>query len=452
VRFNREEKMMSKLIPGNQKHLTLSDRIEIEKCLKENLAFKEIAKMLCKDPTTISKEIKLHRQFRERGYKTGNTCKHSRTCKVRNLCKNGSKCDRACSACRMRKCNRLCPDYAKDDCKALMRAPYVCNGCRRVANCRLDRYYYRAEYAYKAYTALRREARLGVNATEDEIAVMNEVVTAGLMKGQSVAHIAATNSEVIRCTEKTIYNYIAGGYFTADNFSLPRKLHFKPRKSDKLKEEQRLKILEGRRYTDFIAYMAENDVHVTEMDTVHGGEGTNKVLLTMHHSSSCLLLAFLMDACTQSEVVDVFDEIERKMTPEVFAKTFPVFLTDRGSEFLCAELLERSIDGGMRTKVFFCDPNAPFQKGRLEHSHSLIRRFFPKLSAYNNGKLNTFDCMSQKKITLMVNHINSHARDSLGGSTPMFLANAILNEKVIEALGLELIQPDKVTLKPALLK
>jgi hypothetical protein len=44
---------MSRYIPGNQKHLTLEDRKYIEKSLNEGLAFKEIARYLCKDPTTI---------------------------------------------------------------------------------------------------------------------------------------------------------------------------------------------------------------------------------------------------------------------------------------------------------------------------------------------------------------------------------------------------------------
>ena len=443
---------MSKLIPGNQKHLTLSDRIEIEKGLKEGMPFKEIAKILCKDPTTVSKEIKLHRQFRERAYKVANTCKHSRTCKTKNLCQNGNKCDRACSACRMHKCNKVCPDFTPDACDTLKRAPFVCNGCRKNTNCRLDRYHYRAEYAHRGYKALLHEARVGVNATEAEIAAMDEIVSPGLKKGQSVAHIVATNKGSITCSEKTIYNYLTGGYFTADNFALPRKLHFKPRKPQGEKEEKRLKALEGRRYTDFTAYIAERHLPVTEMDTVHGGEGTKKVLLTMQPCSSCLLLPFLLDACTQDEVVRAFDEIERAITPEVFAKTFPVFLVDRGSEFLCPDLLERSIDGGLRTKVFFCDPNAPFQKGTLEQSHSLIRRFFPKKSAYNDGRHNSFDNMTQQKITLMANHINSHSRDSLGGLAPMFLGGLMFDPKVIEALGLAFIPDDEVTLKPALLK
>lgn len=48
---------MSKYIPGNQKHLTLNDRIYIENELSKGATFKDIAAFLCKDPTTISKRL-----------------------------------------------------------------------------------------------------------------------------------------------------------------------------------------------------------------------------------------------------------------------------------------------------------------------------------------------------------------------------------------------------------
>lgn len=444
---------MSKLIPGNQKHMTMSDRIEIEKRLKENMPLKEIAKILCKDPTTISKEIKQHRQFRARKMDNGNHCRQKGTCKIRNLCNNGNKCDRTCNDCRMRKCNRLCDGFTPDVCDTLKRAPHVCNGCRKTTNCRrLDQYFYRAEYAHKEYEALRREARIGINATPDEIAVMNETISSGVKKGQSVAHIIATNSDSITCTEKTVYNYIDGGYFSIGNIDLVKKLRYKPRKSQKAEKERRMAILDGRRYQDFTRFISENEVRVTEMDTVHGGEGTKKSLLTMQIVGMRLLLAFLLDSCTQEEVIRVFDKIEKDMSPAIFRKTFPCIITDRGPEFLDAEMIESSIDGGKRTRLFYCDPNAPFQKPHLEKCHTHIRAFFPKMSAYATGKLNSFDGMSQERITLMVNHINSLARDSLGGVSPMFLATTMLDPKMTEALGLELVQPDNVTLKPTLLK
>ena len=39
---------MSKYIPGNQKHLTLDDRIYIQNELSKGTSFKDIARFLCK--------------------------------------------------------------------------------------------------------------------------------------------------------------------------------------------------------------------------------------------------------------------------------------------------------------------------------------------------------------------------------------------------------------------
>lgn len=45
----------------NHKHLTKDDRDYIEEALNQNMTMKDIADFLAKDPTTISKEVKLHR-------------------------------------------------------------------------------------------------------------------------------------------------------------------------------------------------------------------------------------------------------------------------------------------------------------------------------------------------------------------------------------------------------
>ena len=60
--------------------------------------------------------------------------------------------------------------------------------------------------------------------------------------------------------------------------------------------------------------------------------------------------------------------------------------------------------------------------------------------------------MTQKYITLAVNHINSTARGSLNGRTPFELASMLLDEKLFKLLRLEPVEPDQVLLKPALLK
>ena len=44
---------------GNQNHLTFEQRVEIEKGLTENKSFSQIAKIIDKDPSTVSKEVRL---------------------------------------------------------------------------------------------------------------------------------------------------------------------------------------------------------------------------------------------------------------------------------------------------------------------------------------------------------------------------------------------------------
>ena len=94
---------MSNLIPGNQKHLTLDDRKFIEDSLNEGLSFKEIAKYLCKDPTTISKEIRLHRvddiQPKRIFNNPHNFCTRRFRCKRTNVCEKIILCDIKCSSC-----------------------------------------------------------------------------------------------------------------------------------------------------------------------------------------------------------------------------------------------------------------------------------------------------------------------------------------------------------------
>ena len=57
---SRRRIIMSKYIPGNQKHLTLNDRIYTENELAKGTSFKDITAFLCKDPTTISKKVRAH--------------------------------------------------------------------------------------------------------------------------------------------------------------------------------------------------------------------------------------------------------------------------------------------------------------------------------------------------------------------------------------------------------
>lgn len=49
---------MSNLIPGNKKHFTLKDREYIKQVLNKHKAFREIARFLYKNLSTISNEVR----------------------------------------------------------------------------------------------------------------------------------------------------------------------------------------------------------------------------------------------------------------------------------------------------------------------------------------------------------------------------------------------------------
>ena len=152
---SRRRSIMSKYIPGNQKHLTLNDRIYIE---TKGTPFKDIAAFLCKDPTTISKEIRTHRlsDWYHKGtfYNAKNFCIHRYHCQKTNACGKILLCDIKCASCPT--CNQTCKDFEKERCKRLDKVPYVCNGCTKKTNhCTIaHKYYYNGCAADRKYREL----------------------------------------------------------------------------------------------------------------------------------------------------------------------------------------------------------------------------------------------------------------------------------------------------------
>ncbi len=124
---------MSKYIPGNQKHLSLKDREYIQKQLSLGDSFKDIARFLCKDPTTISKEVRKHRisdWYHKGSFNNAhNFCVHRYKCKKTNACEKILICGVYCASCPT--CNTTCKSFVRERCNRLDRAPYVCNGCKK---------------------------------------------------------------------------------------------------------------------------------------------------------------------------------------------------------------------------------------------------------------------------------------------------------------------------------
>ena len=203
------------------------------------------------------------------------------------------------------------------------------------------------------------------------------------------------------------------------------------------------KYRETRTYDDFLAYMRKHpDTNYVEMDTVLGKQG--KRMLTMLFVQQNLMLIFLMRDGKASSVVEHFDWLTSTLGIKTFRKLFPVILTDNGSEFKYTLEMERTIEGAHRTKIFYCDPQASWQKAHIEKNHEYIRYVIHK------GK--SLDSYTQEDFTLLANHINNTKRFQYNGKAPIELATSDEFRDLLHKTGIHPIPADDVMLKPLLLR
>ena len=152
----------------------------------------------------------------------------------------------------------------------------------------------------------------------------------------------------------------------------------------------------------------------------------------------------MLNRCTPGEVRMVFDRMERRLGTCEFLTLFKYILTDRGVEFGRPDDLETGIEGIQRTSIYYCDPMRSGQKGGIEQANTMLRMVLPKGSS--------FEFLTQWDVNLIVNHINSTPRESLGGKTPYQMALESFGEDTLKAIQLRPIAPEKVTLTPKLIR
>ena len=427
------------------KHLTLEQRICIEDLVKDRRTFAQIAAVLGKSPSTISREIRARSVRKRTGSMGGNynacvlrfQCRRSRIC---NTCHADHR-HKFCRRCTM--CNSFCSDFREEKCPALSRPPYVCNGCPDRVKCTLEKRFYDARAADSSYNRLLSESRSGISLSEEEVRCLDELVTPLIRKKQSPHHICATNRDEIMVSERTVYRYIDACILSAMNLDLQRKVRFSARKKTvNVKVDKKCRI--GRTLADLAVYMEEHPgTPVVELDTVEGKKG-GKCLLTVHFKNTEMMLAFLRDHNDSKSVIDVFNSLYETLSGGLFRKLFIVCLADNGSEFSNPSAIELDGSGDIRTRVFYCDASSPYQKGSAERNHEFIRMFIPK------GK--DMAPYTQEDISLMMDHINSYGRTSLGDKCPYDMFSFIYGGAALSLLGCHKIPPRDVTLNPSIFK
>lgn len=415
-------------------HLTVQERIIIEKGIENGSTKAAIALTIGKDKSTVGKEIKKHRELvHKSSYKIN--CANMKNCSHNHVCDN-------------------CADFKPFTCNRRDRSPGACNGCSKYTHCRYDKYRYKADFSHKKYREDLVDSRTGINMSYEECKAMADIIVPLIKAGHSPYHIV-TNHPELNISEKTLYNYIENGIFREFglldiDLRIKTKRKIAKKASNKYKKREDKKYLNGRTYDDFINYTAENkNLSVVEMDTVYNNGSTGPFMQTFKFLDYSFMFIVYQEEKTAKSMVEGVDLLEKILGKDLFSEEVAIIKTDRGSEFCDAEGFEKEENESRRTRIFYCDPMASGQKGSLENNHKEIRYICPKENDLNDLGLN-----SQEKANLIVSHINSQSKEHLKGKSPlevMEFMNPALYQK-FKDFGIERINKDNIVLKPYLLK
>lgn len=415
-------------------HLTVQERIIIEKGIENGSTKAAIALTIGKDKSTVGKEIKKHRELvHKSSYKIN--CANMKNCSHNHVCDN-------------------CADFKPFTCNRRDRSPGACNGCSKYTHCRYDKYRYKADFSHKKYREDLVDSRTGINMSYEECKAMADIIVPLIKAGHSPYHIV-TNHPELNISEKTLYNYIENGIFREFglldiDLRIKTKRKITKKASNKYKKREDKKYLNGRTYDDFINYTAENkNLSVVEMDTVYNNGSTGPFMKTFKFLDYSFMFIVYQEEKTAKSMVEGVDFLEKILGEDLFSEEVAIIKTDRGSEFCDAEGFEKEENESRRTRIFYCDPMASGQKGSLENNHKEIRYICPKENDLKDLELN-----SQEKANLIVSHINSQSKEHLKGKSPlevMEFMNPALYQK-FKDFGIERINKDNIVLKPYLLK
>ena len=385
------------------KHMTLDDRIEIQECLSKGMTFKSIAKRIGKDPTTVSKEVKLHSSTYESSF-----------------------------------------TKTKETCPRLLKAPFVCNGCEKQnhSNCKYPRRKYSARTAQKEYETVLVESREGIALNSQEFYENEKVISGAVKSGQHIYHAIQANALTV--SKSTVYRHIHKGYYEISVIDLPRAVKFKPRKQ-KAAEYVPKGVKINRSYEDFCSFMQENrECNYVEMDTVIGRAG-GKVIMTFQFVNPDFMFGLLLENKSAAEASAKISNLKQTLSDaEVqFSQIFPVLLTDNGGEFSNVFAFENDLTGAKETSLFFCDPNCSWQKPHVENNHTLFRNIVPKGSS--------FDSFTQETVNLIFSHVNAVKRKQFNGKSAFDMFTFLYSAELAQLLGIRQIDPQKVCQSPMLL-
>jgi len=143
-----------------------------------------------------------------------------------------------------------------------------------------------------------------------------------------------------------------------------------------------------------------------EGDLIAGSKNSYIATLVERHTRYVMLMK-VKNKDTES-VVSALIKQSKKLPAELYKS----LTWDRGSELAAHQRFTLATD----IKVYFCDPQSPWQRGSNENTNRLLRQYFPKgtdLSVHSQTKLNA-----------VARQLNERPRETLGFETPAERFNA----------------------------
>ena len=137
-----------------------------------------------------------------------------------------------------------------------------------------------------------------------------------------------------------------------------------------------------------------------EGDLLRGSRNSHIATLVERHSRFVLLIK--LHSPDTAEVVGALSKHVRKL-PATLRRSLT---GDRGLEMAKPKDFTVATD----VKVYFCDPQSPWQRGSNENTNGLLRQYFPK-----NTDLTDY---SQSDLNKVAQRLNQRPRETLGFQTP----------------------------------
>jgi IS30 family transposase len=289
---------------------------------------------------------------------------------------------------------------------------------------------------------LQKSSRSKSKLSIDDIQKINEVVSQGVLLGQSLHHIYISNPFLSKiCVERTIRRIVYRGILSIKPHQLRRYVTYKHEYS-KNPSQMRLRdirVLIGRSYKDYKRKTTTNKrANIVQLDSLIGCRNDNKAILTITFARYNFQFGLLIDKGSPGDVLRKLRKVFNILGSNLVKEIFPIILADNGVEFSYLNQIEIDGNGEKITSTFFTNPYRSTDKAECERNHELVRYILPKSRSFNS--------LTQEMLDEAFSHINSYVRESKGNKTPYDLVRKRFSEEFLKLINIRRVDNKKVRL------